>query len=236
MKRMNEYELHAYLYSAWTALLIPCGLTVWIFWSTLPVVLDAIHVILKVLSVVLSSAIVYAAIGFYVRELFRNTSKLIFQFPMFKEDETKMPTTEFLMWKNKQISRSQIENVHSILCSQYNYIMFDEQKEITDELEARRNIVGAVGIMREATRGNKMLLQCNYRYGYQRNMLGGLVWSFVMLLISLIVNYACALSYVTYCWVALFLVLLQGIMAFSFMKYAARNYARTLITTFISYS
>lgn len=234
MKKMNEYERHAYLYSAWTALLIPCLLTVWVFWNALPVMLDMMHETLKGLSIIVSSAVVYAAIGFYIRELFRSTSKLIFQFPMFKEDETKMPTTEFLLWNNKQISRSQIEKVHSILCSQYNYMMFDEQEEITDELEARRNIVGAVGIMREATRGNKMLLQCNYRYGYQRNMLGGLVWSFMMVLIFLLVNYVCALSYVTSCWIALSLILLQGVIAFFFMKYAARNYARTLIITFIS--
>ena len=234
MKRMNEYERHAYLYSAWTALLIPCLLTVWVFWNALPAMLDTIHETLKGLSIIVSSAVVYAAIGFYIRELFRSTSKLIFQFSMFKEDETKMPTTEFLMWKNKQLSHSQIEIVHSILCSQYNYIMFDEQKEIADELEARRNIVGAVGIMREATRGNKMLLQCNYRYGYQRNMLGGLVWSFLMVSIFLLVNYVCALSYDTSCWISLLFILLQGGVAFLFMKYAARNYARTLITTFIS--
>lgn len=234
MKKLNEYERYAYVYSAWTALLIPCILTVWVIWTILPVMLDTLHTLLRGLSIIVSSAVIYGALGFYVRELFRSTSKLIFQFPMFKEDETKMPTTEFLMWKNKQISRSQIEQVHSKLYSQYNYVMFDEQKEVADESEARRNIVGAVGIMREATRGNKMLLQCNYRYGYQRNMLGGLTWSFLLVLTFLIVNLTCAFPYAASCWMALSLILLQGVIAFFFMKYAARNYARTLIMTFIS--
>lgn len=234
MRKINEYERHAYLYSAWTALLIPCMVTIWVTWSVLPSKLDTLHIILKALGIVASSAVVYAALGFYIRELFRCTSKLIFQFPMFREDETKMPTTEFLMWKNKKLSHTQIEQVHHIMQSQYNYMMLTAQQENDDEQEARRNIVGAVGIMKEATRGNKMLLQCNYRYGYQRNLLGGLVWSFMIVLLLLIASYVYNLKYMAGCWLALILVLIQGVVAFIFMKYAARNYARNLIITFIS--
>lgn len=234
MRKMNEYERHAYLYSAWTALLIPCMVTIWVTWSVLPSKLDTLHIILKALGVVASSAVVYAALGFYIRELFRCTSKLIFQFPMFREDETKMPTTEFLMWKNKKLSRAQIGQVHHIMQSQYNYMMLTAQQENYDEQEARRNIVGSVGIMKEATRGNKILLQCNYRYGYQRNLLGGLVWSFVLVLLFLISSYISDLHYVAVCWIALLLILVQGIIAFFFMKHASINYARTLITVFIS--
>ena len=231
---MNEYERHAYLYSAWTALFVPCLVTIWVTWGVLPSKLGTLHIILKALGVVASSAVVYAALGFYIRELFRCTSKLIFQFPMFREDETKMPTTEFLMWKNKKLSHTQIEQVHHIMQSQYNYMMLTAQQENDDEQEARRNIVGAVGIMKEATRGNKMLLQCNYRYGYQRNLLGGLVWSFMIVLLLLIASYVYNLKYMAGCWLALIFVLIQGVVAFFFMKYAARNYARTLIITFIS--
>lgn len=234
MRKMNEYERHGYLYSAWTALFVPCLVTIWVTWGVLPSKLGTLHIILKALGVVASSAVVYAALGFYIRELFRCTSKLIFQFPMFREDETKMPTTEFLMWKNKKLSHTQIEQVHHIMQSQYNYMMLTAQQENDDEQEARRNIVGAVGIMKEATRGNKMLLQCNYRYGYQRNLLGGLVWSFMIVLLLLIASYVYNLKYMVGCWLALIFVLIQGVVAFFFMKYAARNYARTLIITFIS--
>lgn len=234
MRKMNEYERHGYLYSAWTALFVPCLVTIWVTWGVLPSKLGTLHIILKALGVVASSAVVYAALGFYIRELFRCTSKLIFQFPMFREDETKMPTTEFLMWKNKKLSHTQIEQVHHIMQSQYNYMMLTAQQENDDEQEARRNIVGAVGIMKEATRGNKMLLQCNYRYGYQRNLLGGLVWSFMIVLLLLIASYVYNLKYMAGCWLALIFVLIQGVVAFFFMKYAARNYARTLIITFIS--
>lgn len=81
MRKMNEYERHAYLYSAWTALLVPWLVTIWVTWSSiLPSKIDTIHMIQKTLEIVASSSVVYAAIGFYIRELFRSTSKMIFQF------------------------------------------------------------------------------------------------------------------------------------------------------------
>ena len=218
MRKMNEYERHAYLYSAWTALLVPCLVTIWVTWSSiLPSKIDTIHMIQKTLGIVASSAVVYAALGFYIRELF--TSKMIFQFPMFKEDETRMPTTELLLWKNKLLSRSLIEQVHHKLQAQYDFLMLDEQQENADEQEARRNIVGAVGIMKEATRGNKILLQCNYRYGYQRNMLGGLVWSFIIVMLLLIVSYILGLKYITGCWLALMFILISLTVAKSKLLY-----------------
>lgn len=76
MRKMNEYERHAYLYSVWTALLVPCLVTIWVTWSSiLPSKIDTIHMIQKTLGIVASSAVVYAALGFYIRELFRSTSK-----------------------------------------------------------------------------------------------------------------------------------------------------------------
>lgn len=99
MKKMNEYERHAYLYSAWTALLVPCFLTAFIVNSQFS---QLINTIMLIGSTFVSIAIIYVAIGFYIRELFRSTSKILFQFPLFKEDETKMPTTEFLLWRNKK--------------------------------------------------------------------------------------------------------------------------------------
>lgn len=55
MRKMNEYERHAYLYSAWSALLVPCLLTIWITWSILPSELDTFHMIQKTLGIVASS-------------------------------------------------------------------------------------------------------------------------------------------------------------------------------------
>lgn len=108
------------------------------------------------------------------------------------------------------------------------------KKRKADEQEARRNIVGAVSIMKETTRGDRMLLQCNYRYGFQRNMLGGVVWSFLAIFLFMIISSINSLPFVCPCLIGLILILAQGIFAFVSMKYTARNYARTLINTFVS--
>lgn len=231
MKKMNEYERHAYLYSAWTALLVPCFLTAFIVNSQFS---QLINTIMLIGSTFVSIAIIYVAIGFYIRELFRSTSKILFQFPLFKEDETKMPTTEFLLWRNKNLSHEQITKVHSIMLEKYDYAMLDEEHEAAEEHEARLNIIGAVGIMKTATRGDKILLQCNYRYGFQRNMLGGVVWSFLAIFLFMIISSINSLPFVCPCLISLMLIIAQGIFAFGVMKYMARNYARTLINTFIS--
>ena len=231
MKKINEYERHAYLYSAWAALLIPYFLTAFVVTSQFP---QLINTVMRIGSTFVSIAMLYAAIGFYIREVFRSTSKILFQFSLFKEDETKMPTTEFLLWKNKFMAHEQISKVHSILLEKYGYAMLDEEHEAADEHEARLNIVGAVGIMRKATRDDKILLQCNYRYGFQRNMLGGVVWSFFAIFLFLIISIIISLPYVYLCLVCLMLILSQVFFAFVSMKYTARNYARTLINTFVS--
>lgn len=234
MKKMNEYERHAYLYSAWAALTIPLLMTVYIVVTQMPSVLTILYAVLRVIGVFVSIVVLYAALGFYIRELFRATSKYIFQFPLFKEDETCMPTTEFLLFKNKLIAKELIVKVHKLMSVQYGYTMFSEKKEKADEQEARRNIVGAVSIMKETTRGDRMLLQCNYRYGFQRNMLGGVVWSFFAIFLFMIISSINSLPFVCPCLIGLILTLAQGIFAFVSMKYTARNYARTLINTFVS--
>lgn len=44
------------------------------------------------------------AVGYLVREVFKETSKWLFQYRLFKKDETEMPTTQMLLWRNEIIS------------------------------------------------------------------------------------------------------------------------------------
>lgn len=74
MKKMNEYERHAYLYSAWAALTIPLLMTVYIVVTQMPSVLTILYAVLRVIGVFVSIVVLYAALGFYIRELFSNTA------------------------------------------------------------------------------------------------------------------------------------------------------------------
>jgi hypothetical protein len=236
MIKLNKYEQYAYLYSSWTALIIPYILTSYIINSLQLDIISSVEKLFRPILIFSTMSIIYGAVGFYIRELFRSTSKIIYQYRIFKEDETKMPTTEYLLWKNHKISKEQNESVRNKIFNKFNYLMLSKQEETEDEQEARLNIVGAVAKMKESTRNSPLVIQSNYRYGFHRNMLGGLIWSLIILILFLIVNYIAMWNYGCITIVAIVLVIIQGLFSFVFTKYAARNYARTLINTFDAYN
>ena len=90
---MKDYELHARKYPAIVAMLIPAVLTFYLLLNNFPNIISIGNNIIESLAYFLPIAIIYGAIGYFARSLFRDASKMIFQFPMFKEDETDMPTT-----------------------------------------------------------------------------------------------------------------------------------------------
>ena len=108
---INQYNLHAKTYPAITAMIIPFLLTyfyvidldveLWSTWNSIE----------KVVGIFIPTAIIFSALGYSVRELFRSTSKLCFQNILYCEDETKMPTTDFLLWRTRYISDEEKDNV-----------------------------------------------------------------------------------------------------------------------------
>ena len=142
----------------------------------------------KVIGIFIPTAIIFSAIGYSVRELFRSTSKLCFQNVLFCEDETKMPTTEFLLWKTHHISDEEKGSIRKKIQEQENYLMLTPEQELADETQARLNIVGAVKLMRQRTWGHNVLTQYNYQYGFWRNLLGGLLWDLLFGVFLLLLN------------------------------------------------
>lgn len=232
MKKMNEYERHAYLYSAWVAMIVPmlvCGLLAWNHG-----IMENFNVFIRGISTFLPMAIVYAALGFAARETFRSTSKMLFQFPIFKEDETKMPTTEMLLYKSKLMSRNENDCIRRKVFADFGLKMMSPEEEFQDEYEARKNIVAAVGVIKNVTRGDKIVVQANYRYGFCRNLLGGLVWALIILVAIFVV---CLFMSCSYWWIPLIgigLVIVQGFLTYLSYKARARNYARTLFHAYMA--
>ena len=180
--------------------------------------------------------VVFLALGYFLRERIRATSKLLFQFPLFKEDETKMPTTDFLMWSS-DYSDEMKRAIRSKVKKDFNYTMPSREDERKDEKTARMNVAAIVGSMRNKAResGDTVYTQANYRYGYNRNLLGGLVWAFLITVILMVLNFIS--KSIDYRWfvVALALIIIWGLIEyFVFYKYSARNYARQLFDTYLA--
>lgn len=180
--------------------------------------------------------VVFLALGYFLRERVRATSKLLFQFPLFKEDETHMPTTDFLMWSS-DYSDEMKRAIRNKVKKDFNYTMPSKEDEQKDEKAARKNIAAIVGSMRNKAResGDAVYTQANYRYGYNRNLLGGLVWSFIITAVLMILNFL--IKSICYKWFigALALIVIWGLVEFFvFYKYSARNYARQLFDTYLA--
>ena len=101
--KMNIYEKRARVYPAIVAMVVPVIFTTVFFSGIIKQWLPSWAIALRILVAFVPVATVYAALGYMSRELFRWTSKQLFQFPIFNEDETKMPTTRMLLWSDSSI-------------------------------------------------------------------------------------------------------------------------------------
>ena len=230
---MDTYSRHAYLYSAWTAMLIPCILASAMIFYYEPT--SELQDFWKAATASIP-VVVFLALGYFLRERVRATSKLLFQFPLFKEDETHMPTTDFLMWSS-DYSDEMKRAIRNKVKKDFNYTMPSKEDEQKDEKADRKNIAAIVGSMRNKAResGDAVYTQANYRYGYNRNLLGGLVWSFIITAVLMILNFL--IKSICYKWFigALALIVIWGLVEFFvFYKYSARNYARQLFDTYLA--
>lgn len=232
-EKMDTYSRHAYLYSAWTAMLIPCILTSAMIYYYEPA--TEIKDLWKALTTCIP-IVVFLALGFFLRERIRVMSKLLFQFPLFKEDETKMPTTDFLMWSS-DYSEEMKKAIRKKVKQEFSYTMPTRNEEQKDEKAARMNIAAIVGSMRNVARdsGDVVYTQANYRYGYNRNLMGGLVLSFIITLFLMLLNHF--MNSICYKWFVaamVFIIIWLLIEYFVFYKFSARNYARRLFETYLA--
>jgi hypothetical protein len=149
-EKMDTYSRHAYLYSAWTSMLIPCILASAMIYYYEPT--TEIQDLWKAITTCIP-VVVFLALGFFLRERIRGLSKLLFQFPLFKEDETKMPTTDFLMWSS-DYSDEMKKAIRKKVKQDFNYTMPTKNDEQKDEKAARMNFAAIVGSMRDMARNS----------------------------------------------------------------------------------
>ena len=93
--KMNVYERHAYLYSAWTALLVPCVLSMFVVWNIIPVLLDVVQPLIKIIGVFVSSAVVYGAVGFFLESYFEIPQNCCFNFLYLRKMKLKCQQLNF---------------------------------------------------------------------------------------------------------------------------------------------
>ena len=179
------------------------------------------------------TALVSMAVGYLVREVFKETSKWLFQYRMFKKDETEMPTTKILLWQNAAISPAYHKEIAAKVKATFGIKLPTKEDEHADLSMAKKTIADAVYQIRQNCRGDEILRQYNIEFGFCRNYLGASIWS-VLFIISI------GVTNIFYGWlpwwaIVVTLVLQVLLMAGCYMLLETRGwtYAKYLFATFI---
>ena len=232
---MKNYELYARKYPAIVGMLLPALLTVSLIADSIPQFSEIFDNLLFKLGVYVPVVAIYGAFGYFMRSLFRDASKRLFQFPLFKEDETKMPTTQLLLCNGqRRLSNSMIKQIASKVEEDFGIKLLSVAKERQNSLEAKRTIVDAVGKIRECTRNNPNLHQYNIDFGFCRNYLGATVYALVILIIILCINLIFGIGEWQCTLIALIIQLIFGMIVFLTLKSKGYAYARALFNAYLS--
>lgn len=186
-----------------------------------------------VLYLTCGTALVSLAIGYLVRELFRETSKWLFQYPLFKRDETEMPTTKMLLWQNDVISPAYHKKIAAKVKAMFSIKLPTREEEQTNLVLAKRTIADAVSQIRQHSRGDMILRQYNMEFGFCRNYLGAGVWSIILILGLCMTNYYCGWLNWWALGIALVLQVLLMIGCYKILDARGWTYAKYLYATFM---
>lgn len=171
------------------------------------------------------------AISWFLQDLFRWTSKLLVQFPLYGKDGMRFPTTTMLLHQTSELSVAYKRKIAQKIEQCFHLKLLSKSAELQNPQEARRVIRDAVECMRDNTRHDDLLMACNIAYGSARNAIGGCVYTLIILVAMWCYNdYDWALG------IIIAIEISQGVYwAFSFSA-RAKEYAKALYGAFMKSS
>ncbi len=187
-----------------------------------------------VLCLIGGTALTSFAVGYLICDLFKETSKVLFQYPAFKKNETEMPTTKMLLWQNQAISPAFHKAIAAKVKTIFGVKLPTREEEEADISLAKQTIVDTVSQIRQYTRGDKILEQYNMEFGFCRNYLGASVWSVILILCLSIAN--TFFDWLNWWALAIFLILQILLMAgcYKLLDIRGWSYAKNLYATFMA--
>ena len=229
---MDKYIRVARVYPAVIGMLPTCILLAMCMGAWFPQY-EAVAGNLKwILCLVGGTALVSMAVGYLVRELFKETSKWLFQYPMFKMDETEMPTTKMLLWQNAAISPAYHKVIAAKVKAEFGIKLPTAEEEKADLALAKKTIAEAVNQIRQNCRGDEILRQYNIEFGFCRNYLGAGIWSILFIICIGVANIFCSWLPWWEIGVALGVQVLLMLACYLLLEARGETYAKYLFATF----
>lgn len=229
---MDKYIKIARVYPAVLGILPTCILLAMCMGEWFPQYQALVGNVKWVLCMVGGTVLVSMAVGYLVRELFKETSKWLFQYRLFKKDETEMPSTKMLLWQNAAISPAYHKVIAAKIKATFGIKLLTQEEEIADPCMAKRMIAEAVNQIRQYCRGDEILRQYNIEFGFCRNYLGAGVWSILFIIIMGVANIFC--GWLSWWALAIALILQLLIIRGCYLLLEIRGwaYAKYLFATF----
>ena len=179
---MDKYIRVARIYPAVLGMLPTCILLAMCMGEWFPQYQELMGCVKWMLCLIGGTALVSMAVGYLVREVFKETSKWLFQYRLFKMDETEMPTTKMLLWQNAAISPAYHKKIATKVKARFGIKLPTLEEEQADLGLAKKTIAEAVCQIRQSCRGDEILRQYNTEFGFCRNYLGASVWSVLLII------------------------------------------------------
>ena len=139
------------------------------FWQEL---ISNISWMLVIANVSLSLLVMLAMVQFQ-----SSIAKIWIEESVFGKGGDKFPTTDMLLYREGLISKDRKELLRSKITEMSGCMFSSEDEERDDPENARLKAREAVGHVRSKVDHGVKTIQYNIRYGFFRNLIGGVVWS-----------------------------------------------------------
>ncbi len=229
---MDKYIRVARVYPAVLGMLPTCILLAMCMGKWFPQYEALVGNVQWVLCLIGGTALVSMAVGYLVGELFKETSKWLFQYPLFKKDETRMPTTQMLLWQNEIISPECHNEIAAKVKETFGRKLPTRKEEEADPGLSKMRIAEIVSQIRQNCRGDEIQRQYNIEFGFCRNYLGASVWSILLIISIGIANLFCGWLSWWSIGVVLIIQVLLMVACYLLLETRGWTYARYLFATF----
>lgn len=166
----------------------------------------------------------------------RSIAKDIFERYWFRSDETRMPTSDFLLHSSQEYTPGFKAGIHDKIKSDFGITVLSAEAEADSEGTARRVIAEAVSLIRQKVKNGRLVLQHNMEYGFFRNLIGCAVIAVTISLLNVWVFSSIAPNSVA---LKLSIVMSVGyllpiLFSKALMRAHGKRYARVLIQEYLA--
>lgn len=178
---VDQYALKARIYPA---IIISFPTIIFYYFQIRPEIVNFISYAVN--TIIFADIPISLVLVYLIAQLSRYVSKEIYEKIIF-QNGLNFPTTDLLMSSDNTFPEKYKEKIFAKTMKDFGIELPNENLEITNEMEYRKNLNALVGLIRNKVGKGKLTFQHNMEYGFIRNLIGGSLISLFLSMINLII-------------------------------------------------